>query len=123
MNYRSAMIFGFARIVRDEAERLAGLRAITEHLIPGRWSAAREPNRKEMAATAVLALPLAEASVKSRAGAPLDEPEDYALDVWAGVLPVRTTVGAPEPDPALPPGLPVPDHIRARVTADYSERT
>jgi hypothetical protein len=76
-----------------------------------------------MAATAVLALPLAEASVKSRAGAPLDEPEDYALDVWAGVLPVRTTVGAPEPDPALPPGLPVPDHIRARVTADYSERT
>jgi nitroimidazol reductase NimA-like FMN-containing flavoprotein (pyridoxamine 5'-phosphate oxidase superfamily) len=116
MNYRSAMIFGVARIVRDEPGRLAGLRAITEHLIPGRWSAAREPNRKEMAATAVLALPLAEASVKTRAGGPLDEPEDYALDVWAGVIPVRTVVGTPEPDPALPPGLEVPEHIRARVT-------
>jgi nitroimidazol reductase NimA-like FMN-containing flavoprotein (pyridoxamine 5'-phosphate oxidase superfamily) len=116
MNYRSAMIFGPARIVRDDAERLAALRAITEHLIPGRWGAAREPNRKEMAATAVLALPLAEASVKTRAGGPLDEPEDYALDVWAGVIPVRTVVGTPEPDPALPPGLEVPEHIRARVT-------
>jgi nitroimidazol reductase NimA-like FMN-containing flavoprotein (pyridoxamine 5'-phosphate oxidase superfamily) len=117
MNYRSAMIFGVARIVGDEAERLAGLRAITEHLIPGRWAAAREPNRKEMAATAVLALPLAEASVKTRVGGPLDEPEDYAFDVWAGVIPVRTVIGMPEPDPAVPPGLPVPEHIRARVTA------
>jgi uncharacterized protein len=117
MNYRSAMIFGLASIVRDDARRLAGLRAITEHLIPGRWTAAREPNRKEMAATAVLALPLAEASVKTRAGGPLDEPEDYALDVWAGVIPVRTAFGTPEPDPALPPGLQVPEHIRARVRA------
>ena len=69
-----------------------------------------------MAATAVLALPLAEASVKTRAGGPLDEPEDHALDVWAGVIPVRTVLGTPEPDPALPPGLAVPRHIRARVT-------
>ena len=111
MNYRSAMIFGVARIVRDEAERLAGLRAITENLIPGRWTATREPNRKEMARTAVLALPLAEASVKARTGDPLDEPEDYTLDVWAGVIPVRTVLGTPEPDHALPPGLPVPEHI------------
>jgi nitroimidazol reductase NimA-like FMN-containing flavoprotein (pyridoxamine 5'-phosphate oxidase superfamily) len=116
MNYRSAMIFGVASIVRDEAGRLAGLRAITEHLIPGRWAAAREPNRKEMAATAVLALPLAEASVKTRTGGPLDEPEDYALDVWAGVIPVRTVVGTPEPDPVLRPGLEIPEHIRARAT-------
>jgi uncharacterized protein len=117
MNYRSAMIFGVARIVGDEAGRLAGLRAITEHLIPGRWAAVREPNRKEMAATAVLALPLAEASVKTRLGGPIDEPEDHALDVWAGVIPVRTVAGTPEPDPALRPGLPVPEHIRARITA------
>jgi nitroimidazol reductase NimA-like FMN-containing flavoprotein (pyridoxamine 5'-phosphate oxidase superfamily) len=117
MNYRSAMIFGVASIVRDDAGRLAGLRAITEHLVPGRWAAAREPNRKEMAATAVLTLPLAEASVKTRAGGPIDEPEDYALDVWAGVIPVGTVLGTPEPDPALPPGLPVPRHIRARATA------
>ena len=70
-----------------------------------------------MAATAVLALPLAEASVKARAGGPLDEPEDHAFDVWAGVIPVRTVVGMPEPDPALRPGFPVPEHIWARVTA------
>ena len=116
MNYRSAMIFGRAGIVRDEAERLAGLRAITEHQIPGRWTAAREPNRKEMARTAVLALPLAEASVKARTGGPIDEPEDYSLGFWAGGIPVRTVLGPPEPDPALPHGLPVPEHIRARAT-------
>ena len=117
MNYRSAMIFGVARIVRDEPGRLAGLRAITENLIPGRWAAAREPNRKEMAAVAVLALPLAEASVKTRTGGPLDDSADYALDVWAGVIPVSTVFGAPEPDSALPAGLPVPRHIQERVTA------
>jgi uncharacterized protein len=111
LNYRSAMIFGVARIVHDEAGRLAGLRAVTENLIPGRWAAAREPNRKEMAAVAVLALPLTEASVKTRTGGPLDDPADYALDVWAGVVPVRTVFGTPEPDPALPPSLPVPGHI------------
>ncbi len=111
MNYRSAMIFGVARIVRDETGRLDGLRAVTENLIPGRWAAAREPNRKEMAAVAVLALPLAEASVKTRTGGPLDDPADYALDVWAGVIPVSTVLGTPEPDSALPPGLPAPEHI------------
>jgi nitroimidazol reductase NimA-like FMN-containing flavoprotein (pyridoxamine 5'-phosphate oxidase superfamily) len=117
MNYRSAMIFGIARMVHDEAGRLAGLRAVTETLIPGRWAATREPNRKEMAAVAVLALPLAEASVKIRTGGPLDASQDYALDVWAGVVPVRTVFGTPEPDPALRPGLPVPQHIRDRVTS------
>ena len=117
MNYRSAVIFGTARIVTGETERLAGLRAITDHLIPGRWAAAREPNRKELAATAVLALPLAEASVKSRSGWPIDEPADYALDVWAGVIPISTIHGRPQPDPELPDGLPVPEHITARTSS------
>src|SRR6266851_9397406 len=101
MNYRSAVVLGTARLVTDDAERLAALRAITEQLVPGRWDAARQPSRKELAATAVLAVPLAEASVKVRTGPPGDDPEDYALDVWAGVLPAALTFGTPEPDPAL----------------------
>lgn len=116
VNYRSAMIFGTATIVRDEAERWEALRCITDHLIPGRWAAARQPTSKEMAATAVLSLPLAEASVKARAAGPSDEPEDYDLDVWAGVLPISVTIGAPVPDPKLPPEVPVPAHIHDRVS-------
>jgi uncharacterized protein len=114
MNYRSAMIFGVARLVTDPAERTSALRVITEHLAPGQWSYARPPTKKELAATSVLALPLAEASVKVRSGEPVDEPEDYALDIWAGVVPVTTHFGAPEPDPALRPGIGTPRHIRSR---------
>ena len=114
MNYRSAMIFGVARLVTDPDERTLALRTITEHLTPGQWSYVRQPTPKELAATSVLALPLTEASVKIRAGGPSDEPEDYAADVWAGVVPVMTTFGEPEPDAALRPGIAVPGHIRHR---------
>ena len=117
MNYRSAVVYGTARLVADEGERLAALRAITEHLIPGRWEHSRRPTRKELAATSVLALPIDEASVKVRAGGPKDEDEDYALDVWAGVLPVTTIVGPAAPDPRLRQGVEVPAHIRALETA------
>src|SRR5579875_2293577 len=86
INYRSAVIFGEATLVTGEDERRQALEVITDHLIPGRWAAARQPTKKEMAATAVLSLPLAEASVKVRTGGPAEEEEDYALDVWAGVL-------------------------------------
>jgi uncharacterized protein len=116
MNYRSAVIFGAATIVKDEDERWQALRVITDHLIPGRWAAARQPAKKEMAATAVLSLPLTEASVKIRAGGPADDPEDYDMDVWAGVLPISVTFGPPEPDPKLRPEIPVPAHIFARVS-------
>ena len=115
VNYRSAVVFGTARIVTDEAERLAGLRAVTEQLIPGRWDAVRAPTRKELAATSVLALPLAEASVKVRTGPPKDEPEDLDAGIWAGVLPLGVAFGAPVADPELPAGIDAPDHIRARV--------
>lgn len=111
VNYRSAMVFGVATLVTDHAERLAALRAVTRQLIPGRWEALREPSRKELAATAVLAVPLAEASVKVRTGPPADDPADLGAGVWAGVVPVAMTFGEPEPDPALRPGTPVPDHI------------
>jgi nitroimidazol reductase NimA-like FMN-containing flavoprotein (pyridoxamine 5'-phosphate oxidase superfamily) len=113
VNYRSAVVFGTARTVTDPAERLAGLEAVTEQVIPGRWAAVRAPSRKELAATTVLAVPLAEASVKVRTGPPKDEPEDVASGRWAGVVPARLVFGAPEPDPAVPPGTPAPEHLAA----------
>jgi uncharacterized protein len=113
MNYRSAVIFGEARLVTDADEKLAALRAVTDHLVPGRWEHARQPDRKELAATAVVALPLDEASVKVRSGGPKDDPEDYDSGIWAGVLPAALTFGAAEPDPALAAGVGVPEHISA----------
>jgi nitroimidazol reductase NimA-like FMN-containing flavoprotein (pyridoxamine 5'-phosphate oxidase superfamily) len=113
MNYRSAVIFGAARLVTDPDEKLAALRAVTDHLVPGRWDHTREPTRKELAATAVVALPLAEASVKIRSGGPKDDPEDYDSDIWAGVLPAALAFGPAAPDPALTRDIPVPDHISA----------
>jgi uncharacterized protein len=112
VNFRSAMVFGTAALVIDEEERLHGLEVVTDHLIPGRWAAARKPSKKEMAATAVLSLPLTEASVKIRTGMPKDEGEDLDSDLWAGVLPVAMTFGAPEPDPLLRDGIEMPAHIR-----------
>ncbi|MCT9930896.1 pyridoxamine 5'-phosphate oxidase family protein [Planotetraspora sp. A-T 1434] len=114
VNYRSAMIYGEARLVEEDGERLDALRAITEQLAPGQWDAVRPPDRKELAATAVVALSLEEASVKIRVGPPKDDEEDYELPVWAGVLPLVVSWGEPLPDPLLPAGVPVPDHIRHR---------
>ncbi|MBR8744718.1 pyridoxamine 5'-phosphate oxidase family protein [Nocardiopsis sp. MG754419] len=116
MNHRSAMVFGTPRVVTDPEEHAAGLRAITEQLAPGRWDAVRGPNAKESAATRVLALSLAEASVKVRTGPPADEPADLDTPVWAGVLPVRTVFAPPVTDPDLAHDLPVPAHVSARVT-------
>jgi nitroimidazol reductase NimA-like FMN-containing flavoprotein (pyridoxamine 5'-phosphate oxidase superfamily) len=113
MNYRSAVIFGTARMIIGDSERLVALQAVTEQLVPGQWDYARRPTRKELAATAVLELPLAEASVKIRAGGAHDEPEDCETDIWAGVLPAQLIFGAVEPDPDLRPGVSTPDHIRA----------
>jgi uncharacterized protein len=106
------MIFGTARLVTGDGPRLAALRAITEQLVPGQWDYARQPTRKELAATMILELPLAEASVKVRTGPPHDEPEDYGTGTWAGVLPAQLIFGAAEPDPELREGVNTPDHIR-----------
>jgi nitroimidazol reductase NimA-like FMN-containing flavoprotein (pyridoxamine 5'-phosphate oxidase superfamily) len=114
MNYRCAVVHGTARLVTDPAERLLGLEALTEHLAPGSWTATRQPDRRELAATALLALDLPEASVKVRTGPPGDDEEDLGLPVWAGVLPVRTVVGEPEPCPLLREGTPVPDRVLSR---------
>lgn len=116
VNYRSAMIFGTPRVVTDPDEKLAGLRCLTEQAAPGQWDYARRPSRKELAATALLALSLDEASVKMRTGAPDDgDSEDAQLGLWAGVLPLRATWGEPQPDPLLPPDIDAPRHLTERV--------
>jgi hypothetical protein len=114
MNYRSAVVFGVARLVTDPEEKILALRTITEHLVPGQWSYVRQPSKKELAATSALALPLTEASVKIRSGGPSDEPEDYELDVWAGVVPVTTGFGELEADAILRAGISTPPHIVKR---------
>ena len=112
VNYRCAMIYGVARLVTDPAEKLSALQCLTEHVAPGQWNYARRPNRKELAATTLLAVPLAEASVKVRSGPPDDgDGLDAALGIWAGVIPLATSWQAPQPDPALPAGTPVPAHL------------
>ncbi|WP_234442236.1 pyridoxamine 5'-phosphate oxidase family protein [Streptomyces sp. NRRL S-1448] len=117
VNYRSAMVFGTPRPVTDPEEKLAGLRCLTEQAAPGQWDYARRPSRKELAATALLALSLDEASVKVRTGPPDDgDGPDAALGLWAGVLPLHTTWGPPEADPLLPAGLTPPAHLTARAT-------
>lgn len=116
MNHRSAMVFGTPRVVTDPREHEAALRATTEHLAPGQWESVREPSPKESAATRVLALSLAEASVKVRTGPPSDDPADHDTPVWAGVLPMRTVFDPPITTPDLRHDLPVPSHVTARVT-------
>lgn len=101
INYRSVVIFGNATLVDDRSAKLAALFAFSEHVIRGRWDDVREPTEQELKATTVLSLPLTEASAKVRSGPPIDDEEDYALDVWAGVLPLKTFAGAPINDPRL----------------------
>ncbi|MEV8613730.1 pyridoxamine 5'-phosphate oxidase family protein [Amycolatopsis sp. NPDC051373] len=117
MNYRSAVVLGRARLITDQDEKLHALRVLTDHLSPGSWDHARGVNAKEFAAVSVLALDLAEASVKLRAEGPDDEPEDVTENsAWAGVLPVKTVFGEPEPSADLPAGWSVPGHVTGRVT-------
>jgi nitroimidazol reductase NimA-like FMN-containing flavoprotein (pyridoxamine 5'-phosphate oxidase superfamily) len=111
MNYRSVMVFGTAKPVEDTAGKMAALRAFTEHVMPGRWDEVRGPSEQELKATLVLALPLSEASAKVRVGPPVDEDEDYALPVWAGVLPLQLTTHPPVADPRMPTGTAVPDYV------------
>jgi uncharacterized protein len=116
VNYRCAMIYAQPRIVDDPAEKLAGLRLLSEHLAPGQWDYTRQPSRKELAATRLLALSLAEASVKIRSGPPSDsDSPDAALGLWAGELPLDTRWLKPVSDPALPGGRMAPQHIQSRA--------
>jgi nitroimidazol reductase NimA-like FMN-containing flavoprotein (pyridoxamine 5'-phosphate oxidase superfamily) len=112
MNYRSAIVFGRAREVTDAEEKLASLRALVEHVVPGRSSDTRGPNVRELARTLVLALPLDEASAKLRSGPPTDDEEDLGLGHWAGVIPLELRPLEPLDDPALRPGVGQPDYAR-----------
>ena len=111
MNYRSVMAIGRTRPVTDPGEKEAALRALVEHIVPGRSDEVRGGDSRELAATAVLALPLAEVSAKVRTGPPKDDEPDYALPIWAGVLPLALTPGEPAPDPVLGPSIPNPAHV------------
>jgi uncharacterized protein len=94
MNYRSVVILGTATLVDNPAEKIAALRALSEHILPHRWDDARQPNEKELKATSVLRLPIEEFSAKVRVGPPIDDEEDYSFPVWAGVIPIETGSGA-----------------------------
>jgi hypothetical protein len=111
VNYRSAVIFGVATEVTDPKRKLVAMRALVEHIAPGRWESSRQPNPKELAATSILELPITEASAKVRTGGPLDDEEDYALPHWAGVIPLRTEALIPIADTALNPAIAMPPTI------------
>lgn len=115
MNYRSAVVHGRPVEVTDPEQRLDALRAIVEHSAPGAWDTVRAPDKKELAATLVLAIDLAEASVKMRTGDPSDDPADLDRDTWAGLLPVRQVFGPPAPARDLGDGIDIPAHVLDRV--------
>lgn len=110
MNYRSVVALGHATLIDDPAEKLRALQAFTEKLIPGRWQDARQPSEKEVKATNVLKLPLTEVSAKVRTGAVEDDPDDYALPVWAGIVPLRLAADAPVRDQRCDPAIPTPQY-------------
>ena len=114
MNYRSVVVFGRAREVTDPDELQAAARSITSHVAPGRENDARMPTDEEFRQTLLLAIPLEEASAKIRTGPPIDHEPDVALPIWAGVLPLETVHGSPEPSPDLADGIAVPGYV-----ADY----
>jgi uncharacterized protein len=112
MNYRSVVILGKATVVEDVDEKLAALRALSEHILPGRWDDARQPNAQELKATSVLRMAIEEFSAKVRTGPPIDDEEDYSFPTWAGVLPLEMKPGIPIDDPRLEPRRDVPEYVR-----------
>jgi nitroimidazol reductase NimA-like FMN-containing flavoprotein (pyridoxamine 5'-phosphate oxidase superfamily) len=117
MNYRSVVILGKATLVDDPEEKLTALRVLSEHILPGRWDDARQPNERELKATSVLRVPIEEFSAKVRTGPPVDDAEDLAFPTWAGVLPLEMEVGEAIRDPKLEPEREVPRYVR-----NYSRR-
>jgi nitroimidazol reductase NimA-like FMN-containing flavoprotein (pyridoxamine 5'-phosphate oxidase superfamily) len=110
-NYRSVMVLGQAHKITDKDEKEARLKVFVDTLFPGRWDILRPMNAKELKATTVMSLPLDEASAKVRTGPPIDDDEDYALPIWAGVLPLQMQLGTPLSDPRNHPGLTPPAHV------------
>jgi nitroimidazol reductase NimA-like FMN-containing flavoprotein (pyridoxamine 5'-phosphate oxidase superfamily) len=118
-NYRSVVLVGSFHSVDDAERRIATFEAFTNKLVPGRWAEVRPPNRKELAASWILAMPIGEASVKARSGPPSDgDSPDAALDTWAGVVPLATRFGSPQPAPELRPGAPLSRSVGRLLTRD-----
>ena len=113
VNYRAVMAFGPAELVAGEADKLTALEDMMERIVPGRWPGLKPPSKQELKATTVVSLKLEEVAAKVRQGPPVDEPEDYALDIWAGVVPLSTAVGAAEDDPRLKDGIARPENLAA----------
>jgi nitroimidazol reductase NimA-like FMN-containing flavoprotein (pyridoxamine 5'-phosphate oxidase superfamily) len=112
MNYRSVVILGKATLVDDPQEKLAALRLLSEHILPGRWDDSRQPNERELKATSVLRVPIEEFSAKVRTGPPIDDEEDYSFPTWAGVMPLEIVAGEPINDGRLDPSLNVPAYVK-----------
>jgi len=106
------VIFGRAEVINDKDEKLNALRALSDHMIPGRWADVRQPNQRELELTTVLSLPIAEASAKIRSGPPLDDDDDYDLPIWAGVIPFRLAAGTLVADPRLHQPIPTPEYAQ-----------
>jgi hypothetical protein len=112
VNYRAVMAFGRAHVVEDAKEKEAELDYFIERIYPGRVATLRAVNQQELKGTTLIAMEIEEASAKVRTGEPKDDEEDYALDIWAGVIPIRQVVGAVESDPRLKSSVPVPEHLK-----------
>jgi nitroimidazol reductase NimA-like FMN-containing flavoprotein (pyridoxamine 5'-phosphate oxidase superfamily) len=112
MNYRSVVVLGTGTAIDDREEKLNALRLLSEHIIPGRWNEARPPSEKELKATTIIRLPLQEFSAKVRQGPVIDDEEDYAFPVWAGVLPLNVVTSEPIADSRLADGIGVPDYVK-----------
>jgi len=112
MNYRSVVVLGTAVAVQNPTEKLEALRALSEHILPGRWNDSRKPNEKELKATLVLRLPITEFSAKVRQGPPIDDEEDYLFPTWAGVVPLHLVTGVPIPDERTDRDREVPEYAQ-----------
>jgi len=112
MNYRSVVVLGTGTAIEDREEKLTALRLLSEHIVPGRWNEARQPNEKELKATTILRVPIQEFSAKVREGPVIDDEEDYAFPVWAGVLPLNLVARDPIDDSRVADGVGVPDYVK-----------
>ena len=113
MNYRSVVVLGTGTAIEDPVEKLAALRLLAEHIVPGRWEEARRPNEKELKATTVIRVPIREFSAKVREGPVIDDEEDYAFPVWAGVLPLKVVTGDPVRDSRALEEIDVPGYLKS----------
>ena len=120
MNYRSVVILGKATPVDDPLEKVEALRLLSEHIIPGRWADARQPNERELKATLVMRVPIEEFSAKVRTGPPIDDEDDYSFPTWAGVVPLETVSRPPINDPRLDPQYEAPPYAAHYARAEQS---